>query len=312
MSKYGRTMDERGIKVFSLESLGRMHDVSSIGDLAYKGCFLARRDSERLRKMEILKYPCRINAFIAILCIRGSAGVIHNMQRYRIGEDSLFISVPDSIIQVESWDDCEVYITAIDEEYAKRMAVDYKRAISVYVSMKKSPHIKLNRKEAESLSQTFNNMSNDMILYRGEAYDDEILSTSINLSAYKFFSIVSKYQDFTTGRNDQDSGRQEEHYNRFIQLLDKNFKKERSIGFYASELYITPKYLSTLIRKMSGMTAAEWINGMVIMEAKHLLKYSAMSIQEIAEYLSFPNQSFFSQYFRRETGVTPSSYRRES
>ncbi len=60
---------------------------------------------------------------------------------------------------------------------------------------------------------------------------------------------------------------------------------------------------------MSGITAAEWINGMVILEAKHLLKFSRMSIQEISEYLHFPNQSFFTQYFRRETGMNPGCYR---
>jgi AraC-like DNA-binding protein len=304
-------MDDKGIKIFSLEALGKMHAVAGDDDLVYNGCFLARRNSERLRQMEVFKYPCRINAYIAILCIRGSAKGIYNMQRYTLRENCLFVSIPNSIIQIESWNDCEVYITAIDGDYAKRMAIDHKKAIPVYMGMKKSPYIHLTQCEAEILAQTFNNMSNDMKQFRGEAYNDEILSTSINLSAFKFFSIISKYQDFNYGKESPVKWRQEDHYNKFMQLLDRNFKKEHSTGYYASEICISPKYLSTLIKKMSGMTAAEWINGMVIMEAKHLLKYSGMSIQEIAEYLSFPNQSFFSQYFRRETGVSPTSYRRE-
>ena len=304
-------MDEKGIKSFSLESLGKMQSVAGEDDLTYNGCFLARRDSGKLRQMEVFKYPCRINAFIAILCIRGSARGIHNMQRYTIRENCLFLSIPNSIIQIESWDDCEVFITAIDEDYAKQMAIGQKKAMSVYLGMKRSPFIELTRSEAESLIQTFNNMSSDMKLFRGGAYDDEILSTSINLSAFKFFSIVSKYRSFDSGAGAPAKGRDEEHYNKFMQLLDRNFKKERRIGYYSSEICITPKYLSTIIKKMSGITAAEWINGMVILEAKHLLKYSRMSIQEISEYLHFPNQSFFTQYFRRETGITPGCYRRE-
>ena len=304
-------MDEKGIKNFSLESLGKIHSVAEEEDLAYNGCFLARRNSERLRQMEIFKYPCRINAFIAILCIKGSAKVIHNMQRYTIVENCLFVSIPNSIIQIESWDDCEIYITAVDEDYAKRMSIDYKKTISVYVGMKKCPYIGLTRNEAESLSRTFHNMSDDMMLFRDGAYGDEIMNTSINLSAYKFFSIISKYQDMLPGERNLITSRQEDHYNKFIQLLDRNFKNERGIRYYASQICITPKYLSSLIKKMSGRTAAEWINGMVILEAKHLLKYSKMSIQEISEYLNFPNQSFFTQYFRRETGITPGCYRRE-
>ncbi len=127
-------MDEKGIKSFSLESLGKMQSVAGEDDLVYNGCFLARRDSEKLRQMEVFKYPCRINAFIAILCIRGSARGIHNMQRYTIKENCLFLSIPNSIIQIESWDDCEVFITAIDEQYAKQMAIGQKKAISVYLA----------------------------------------------------------------------------------------------------------------------------------------------------------------------------------
>ena len=59
----------------------------------------------------------------------------------------------------------------------------------------------------------------------------------------------------------------------------------------------------------SGRTAAEWIDDYVVLEAKNLLKYSTMSIQEIAYCLNFPNQSFFGKYFRSHTGMTPSAYR---
>jgi len=70
--------------------------------------------------------------------------------------------------------------------------------------------------------------------------------------------------------------------------------------------------MTTLIKKASSKSAMEWINDCVIMEAKNLLKYSEMSIQEISEYLNFSNQSFFSQYFKRISGHTPSEYRAQS
>ncbi len=81
------------------------------------------------------------------------------------------------------------------------------------------------------------------------------------------------------------------------------------MGFYAAQLNLTPKYLSTLIRQTSGRTASEWIDDYVILEAKNLLKYSTMSVQEIAYSLNFPNQSFFGKYFKNHTGQTPSGYR---
>ena len=81
------------------------------------------------------------------------------------------------------------------------------------------------------------------------------------------------------------------------------------MGFYARQLCITPKYLTTLIKRISGLSVSEWIDNYVIIEAKTLLKYSTMSIQEIAYCLNFPNQSFFGKYFRSHTGMTPSAYR---
>ncbi len=72
------------------------------------------------------------------------------------------------------------------------------------------------------------------------------------------------------------------------------------MGFYARQLCITPKYLTTLIKRISGLSVSEWIDNYVIIEAKTLLKYSNMSVQEIAYALNFPNQSFFGSYFKRK------------
>ena len=81
------------------------------------------------------------------------------------------------------------------------------------------------------------------------------------------------------------------------------------MGYYARQLCITPKYLTTLIKRISGKSVSEWIDSYVILEARTLLKYSNMSVQEIAYYLNFPNQSFFGSYFKRNTGMSPSQYK---
>ncbi len=305
------TSPVKEIRSFSLESLGKMYGIGNDNDLMNRGYFFARHDSESLRHLDFLKYPCRINAFITILCIRGSVNIVHNLKRYTVSGDCFFISIPDSIIQIESWERFEIFITAITEDYTREMIFDNRKSGAMLLSIKNHPFFRLKRDEADSLTRTFHSLTDDMLLFRDQAYSDEILSSSFNLAVYKLFSIISKHQDLSSVNIKSVTSRQEEHYNRFIQLLDRNFKQERSIGFYASEICITPKYLSTLVKEMSGRTAAEWIDGMVVMEAKHLLKYTGMSIKEISEYLNFPNQSFFSRYFRRETGLTPGRYRRE-
>lgn len=103
--------------------------------------------------------------------------------------------------------------------------------------------------------------------------------------------------------------RQRAMYEQFMLLLNKHHCQEHSIKFYADQICISPKYLSAVIKQISGRSAAEWIDEYVILEAKNLLRYSTMNIQEIAYYLNFSTQSFFGKYFKHLTGMTPGQYR---
>lgn len=104
--------------------------------------------------------------------------------------------------------------------------------------------------------------------------------------------------------------RQEEIFRRFIALVNKHSKQERSVNFYADKLCLTPHYLSTIIREASGQTVMQWINQSVILEAKVLLKHSNLLIFQISDELNFPNPSFFSKFFKRITGMTPAKYQK--
>lgn len=104
--------------------------------------------------------------------------------------------------------------------------------------------------------------------------------------------------------------RQEEVFRRFIALVNEHSKRERSISFYADKLCLTPHYLSTVIRQISGQTVMQWINQSIILEAKVLLKHSNLLVFQISDELGFPNPSFFSKFFKRMTGMTPAEYQK--
>ena len=81
--------------------------------------------------------------------------------------------------------------------------------------------------------------------------------------------------------------------------------------FYADKLCLTPKYLSKIVKEASGRSGPEWIDAFVILEAKNLLRYSDESIKEIAYKLKFPSASVFNKFFKANTGLIPSDYRRK-
>lgn len=98
-------------------------------------------------------------------------------------------------------------------------------------------------------------------------------------------------------------------FDRFLQLVNKHSQQERQLAFYAEKICVTERYLGTVIRQTSGITAKEWIDKAVIDYAKVMLRHSNKQITEISETLHFPNPSFFCKYFRRLTGSTPQAYR---
>lgn len=100
-------------------------------------------------------------------------------------------------------------------------------------------------------------------------------------------------------------------FKRFIELISSREIKPRSVTWYADKLYITPKYLSTVCKQVNGKTAFDWINEYVITDIRHQLKHSDKSIKEVADYLNFPNISFFGKYVRSHTGLNPTEYRKQ-
>lgn len=96
---------------------------------------------------------------------------------------------------------------------------------------------------------------------------------------------------------------------KFLSLVQINFKKERFLEFYASKLEVTTKHLSRTVKETTGFTAVEWIDRFVILEAKVLLKSTTMSIQQISDELNFPSQSFFGKYFKKHTARSPKDFR---
>lgn len=100
-----------------------------------------------------------------------------------------------------------------------------------------------------------------------------------------------------------------EVFNQFIHLINKHSHQERQLTFYSNLLCLSERYLGTLIKQESGITAKVWIDKAVITDAQVLLKHTDKTIAEISDELNFANPSFFCKYFRRVTGLSPQTYR---
>src|SRR5665648_223618 len=97
---------------------------------------------------------------------------------------------------------------------------------------------------------------------------------------------------------------------KFKELLAADFSKQREVNYYAENLFVTPKYLSQVLKEQTGKTAGELIAEIVCLEAKVLLQINEIYVSQIAEQLNFANPSFFGKFFKRQTGISPVEYRK--
>ena len=99
------------------------------------------------------------------------------------------------------------------------------------------------------------------------------------------------------------------HFQRFLDLLHSVDVKHRTVEWYANELCISPKYLSSLCKKHSGKTANEWITEQVVEDIRYYLKQTDYSVKQICDLLGFPNPSFFGKYVKEHFGIPPMQFR---
>ena len=99
------------------------------------------------------------------------------------------------------------------------------------------------------------------------------------------------------------------YFQRFLDLLHSSEIKRRTVEAYASELCISPKYLTAVCKKNSGKTANEWITEQVLEDIRYYLRQTDLSIKQICDRLGFPNPSFFGKYVKDHFGMTPMTFR---
>lgn len=133
----------------------------------------------------------------------------------------------------------------------------------------------------------------------------ELFISAINVLACELINIVL----ITLPPQPAYRGRKDEIVKEFMKLIHDNYQTHRDLKFYADKLFLSPKYLSSLVKQRTHRAPAEWIDQRVISYAKQLLGYSDTSVKQIASIMNFPDQSFFGKYFKHRVGMSPKAYR---
>jgi len=287
--------------MFQLDSYPFINDIGRVNSI--NDDFFISNDMKSLPQY---LSPTRAYNTILSICLNGYTRVGVNMQEYYIGPGTLYIILPDQIIQsIEISDNYQGIVIAISRNYTDEIFPKLKVMLQLFFYTKEYPCLNLQGNELNYIMEYYN-MFWERVNGENNISTKEIVQS---LTIAMFYEIYNIYRSRIPRKIDK-KNRKDVIYDQFMRMLSENYRNERSVNYYAKKLYLTPKHLSSVVKEISGKTAGEWIDNFVIFEAKSLLRSSQKNIQEIADELNFANQSFFGKYFKHYTGMSPKEFRK--
>lgn len=260
--------------------------------------------SEPLEQLPQNDFPVQAGMSMVLFCLQGELHVRISLKEYTLRPDMFCVIITGMIFEVLSIsNDFRGFMIATRTNF---MPVTEKttQVMSFYKCLQSRHCFVLEEKEVMAFVGVYHSIK-ATLQELDHPYRIPMLQSYVQILYYRMLPIVLKEEE---SRSKYSHTRQEEIFQRFIGEVEKHYRKERSVKFYADLLCISPKYLSTVIYKISQQLAGEWIDAYVILEAKTLLKSGRLTIQQISEQLNFSNQSFFGKFFKRCAGMSPKDY----
>lgn len=246
----------------------------------------------------------KVDVDTIIFCRKGTAHIEIDLIPYELVANTQLIIIAGSIVHnISNSDDFKIsYITFKHEVYDEATA---QQEPSFTFFLKEYPCVQLGEKRinkmnylVEAMEDFYNEKTN---CFRVKIFKNNIQSFLLD--------VYDKTRTLFKIDKSEEVGRREELFIKFIHLIHKYCPQQREVGFYAEKLYITSRYLSSITQNVADKSAKYIIDKHAIQRIKIMLKYSNMSIQDISYELNFPDQSFFSRYFKKHTGMSPLEYR---
>lgn len=263
--------------------------------------------TDQISDAHTTKEPTRLNFILMALCLKGQAkyNIDTKEQTVKAG-DLLFISERHIVDNYSASADFGCLCIMVSTEFYHGFVQSVQNVSSLLLFSMNNPVVALTPSEVQVFSNYFHTIR-EKITNTGHHYRENLVKALLLAMFYDMSNVIYRVEQ--QGKKPQ--MRADALFSQFIRLLEQNFRSIRRVSWYAEQLFITPKYLSEVVKQTSKRTPNEWIDSYVILEARVLLKTTTMSIKEIADELHFPSQSFLGKYFKEHVGVSPSEFRKQ-
>ena len=250
--------------------------------------------------------PRHMKCILLGLCLRGKAQYCVDTEEHMVRPGNVIIinegTLVDNCMFSSDFNGIAILMNA---DFFQEIIKGIHELSQLFLFSRAHPVFHLSKEEADAVQDYFRAIKSHVDNVEHHFRRDVVRSLMMTM-VYDVSNVIYRLQQL----GDKRQTRAESIFAQFIRLVERNFRKERRVSWYAEQLCITPKYLSETVKLVSRRTPNEWIDNYVTLEMRILLKNSAMSIKEIAQELHFPNQSFLGKYFKEHVGMSPTEYRR--
>lgn len=252
-------------------------------------------------------FPVKSESFFTLTLLRGSMRMIVNLREVEIHEGQLLAMMPGCIFEGRWFSrDLRFCGMVVDKDYMETM----RKNVGIRMDLTHRYYNYMIRDIAPAVIENHLQMYKMIcreLTREDYTYKKEVIQRYCEIWVLKNISL-NNYIDDKPELN-KPLNRKEEIFHDFLSLLETYYTQERSISFYADRMCLTPKYLSTIIKEVSGKHGMQWIDEYVSLEAKALLRNSTLSVKQVSDQLNFPSQSMFGRFFKKMTGYSPKQYK---
>lgn len=288
-------MKKRIIPQYTVDELSKQVDPHAIKN------FIVTDISKKIPPF-LFEYPHTLEGIAFSICTKGRARFKINMKEIIMEPNSVIVVLPNFIIEpIEKSDDFSMETLFFSFDFISDLP--HSSHFNIMEKIEQTPCLYISEEEVKNLLG-FHAFIVGQYNRREHRFRQEI-------AKFLLFALIAEIGVLycTAEKNSLKLTRIEKLTSQFFILLRRHHTTERNIGFYADKLCLTPKYLTTTIKKNTGKSILNWIHEADITAIKMLLKSSGKTVGQISDELHFSDASILCRFFKKYTGMTPKKYR---
>ena len=250
--------------------------------------------------------PTVITYGAIVICRKGKASIRVNFDTWQLYEGAVITLFPNDVVYLKTEADggFEAEILKYNASLLREASLQLEQ--TVYSALREDRC----RQDTPIVTNIINGMFYLLKVYFSQP-ECTCVAQLVLLQLKAFFVGFHEYlQRNPQYRSDEvRSHRVRELFNHFMMLLERDFKKSRDVSYFAGLMNITPKYLTNIVRQVTGHTPKTIIDQYVVLQLKTQLQLDKQSIKQLAWEYHFTDVSFFCRYFKKHTGKTPQQVR---